>query len=103
MDPRRISKGDAENILTVAAKKIWFEATEYAWHENSPPAAARAEECLQAALRGIEQWADSVYEFGVDPDVADAEFLSDPDRRLGLGCLRPSEVIDRALATGRVL
>jgi hypothetical protein len=103
MDPRRIPKEDAESILQVAACKLWAEAAAHAWQENSPEAVARAADCLRAALSGIERWTDAVYESGVDPDAADEEFLLDPDRKLGMGSLRPSEVIDRALESGWVL
>jgi hypothetical protein len=97
MDPRTVTKEDARAILWIAAHKIWAELTEYAWHDGRPQAAARAEQCLEAALRGIEDWLDAVYEFGADPRSADEKFLSDSGRRFGLGFLKPSEVVERAL------
>jgi hypothetical protein len=102
MDPRTVTKEDARAILSIAAHKIWAELTEYAWQDNRPLVAARAEQYLEAALRGIEHWLDAVYEFGADPRSADEEFLSDSDRRFGFGFQHPSQVIDRALAKGWV-
>jgi hypothetical protein len=63
--------------------------------------AADAQRCLEAALAGIEEWLDVVYNQGKSPEEADFElFIGKSERVKGLGYRIPSQVLDQEVSQG---
>ena len=87
----------ARETLTDVADDVWREAVERANKRINKAAADRlvadAKRCLQAALDGIAEWLDAVYERGISLEDADARFLKSLDACRGLYYLAPGDLV----------
>jgi len=92
-----MEKRVARETLNEIACEVWAEAVERARRRSNENAARRltadARRCLEAALRGIEEWLDAVYERGIRAEDADAQFLKSLDACRGLDYLAPGDLV----------
>jgi len=101
MNPKAVSRERARAVLAGEAFSTFWEWIDQARAKfgrgRIDGIAANAQRCLEAALAGIEDWLDAVYNQGMDPEEADFYFLGDSDACTGLGHSAPSQIIDRKL------
>ena len=101
MNPKAVSRERARVVLAGEAYATFWERIDDARAkfglERISGIAADAQRCLEAALSGIEDWLDAVYERGIDPEEADFYFLRHSDATTGLGHSAPSRVIGREM------
>ena len=101
MSSREIDKEMARVVLVNEAYANWYMRMDRALARfgggRIDGVAADAQRCLEAALSGIEEWLDTVYERGMDPEEADFRFLEHSNAAVGMGHRAPSRVIGREM------
>ena len=101
MNPGEVSKNRAGVVLAAEAYATFWQRIDDARAkfglERISGIAADAQRCLEAALSGIEEWLDAVYERGMDPEEADSRFLEHSNAAVGMGHGAPSRVISREM------
>jgi len=105
MNPGEVSKNRAGVVLAAEAYATFWQRIDDARAkfglERISGIAANAQQCLEAALAGIEKWLDAVYNQGKSPEEADFEhFIGYQERARGLGYQVPSQILSQEASQG---
>jgi len=105
MNPKAVNKERARVVLAGEAYATFYDCIYHASAkfglERISGIAANAQQCLEAALAGIEKWLDAVYNLGKSPEEADFEhFIGYQERARGLGYRVPSQILSQEASQG---